>query len=39
MYLILSPSDIYFLTGVHTHDPGEVFILLYLENISENAHE
>lgn len=28
MYLILSPSDIYFLTGVRAHDPGEIMVLL-----------
>lgn len=27
MYLILSPSDIYFLTGIRPHDPGEIMIL------------
>lgn len=31
MYLILSPSDIYFMTGVHPHDPGEIMILLGAE--------
>jgi hypothetical protein len=29
MHLILNPSDIYYLTGVHSHDAGE--ILLFLE--------
>lgn len=28
MHLILNPSDIYSLTGVHSHDPGEIMILL-----------
>lgn len=27
MHLIINPSDIYFLTGVHSHDPGEILIL------------
>ncbi len=31
MDLILSPSDIYYLTGVHSHDPGEIMILLSSE--------
>jgi len=28
MYLCLSPSDIFYLTGVMTHEGGEVMILL-----------
>ncbi len=27
MHLIINPSDIYFLTGVRSHDPGEILIL------------
>jgi len=27
MHLIINPSDIYYLTGVRPHDPGEMFIL------------
>ena len=28
MYLVLALSDIYALTGVHAHDPGEILVLL-----------
>lgn len=28
MHLIINPSDIYFLTGVRSHDPGEILIML-----------
>lgn len=28
MHLIINPSDIYFLTGVRSHDSGEILILL-----------
>jgi len=27
MHLITNPSDIYFLTGVRPHDPGEILII------------
>lgn len=26
-HLIINPSDIYYLTGVRPHDPGEIFII------------
>ncbi len=26
-HLIINPSDIYYLTGVRSHDPGEIMIL------------
>ncbi|MBP6921296.1 M24 family metallopeptidase [Candidatus Gracilibacteria bacterium] len=28
MHLIINPSDIYYLTSIHSHDPGEILILL-----------
>lgn len=30
MHLITNPSDIYYLTGVRPHDPGEILILLHI---------
>lgn len=32
MYLILSPADIFYLTGVMIHDVGEVMILMQMQN-------
>jgi Xaa-Pro aminopeptidase len=28
MYLIINPSDTYFLTGIRPHDPGEILVLI-----------
>lgn len=29
MYLVIDPSDIYYLTGVRPHDPGEILLLVF----------
>lgn len=36
MYLLVNPSDIYYLTGVHSHDPGEILLLLDKEEKIKN---
>jgi len=36
MHLVLNPSDIYYLTGVRSHDPGE--ILMIQDNKAERIH-
>lgn len=31
MHLIINPSDIYYLTGVRSHDPGEILVIYDIE--------
>ncbi|MCB9806415.1 hypothetical protein H6768_00615 [Candidatus Peribacteria bacterium] len=33
MHLIINPSDIYYLTGVRPHDPGEILIISDIDAI------
>lgn len=37
MHLIINPSDIYYLTSVRSHDPGEILMLQSTEGVRQNS--